>query len=275
MINLLKKKTLPGFSLSLGYAMLYFSLIVLIPLSALFLKSLQMDWGKAAAILSSPRIWAACQVSIVSALSASVINVIFGLAIAWTLARYDFFGKKVMDALVDIPFALPTAVAGISLTSLYSESGAIGSIFDFFGIKVAYTQIGIVIAMSFVGIPFMVRTVQPILEDLDVNMEDAAASLGAGWWQTFVYVIFPILFPSIISGFAMSFARAVGEYGSVIFIAGNIPMKTEIAPLLIVSRLEEYDIEGASVIAMLLLTISFGILLALNLAGWLKRRNRI
>lgn len=267
------KRVLPGFGLSLGFTLLYLSIIVLIPLSAVFIKSLGIGWSGFLDIMSSMRILKALQLSFTTALLAAFINVFLGLLIAWCLVRYQFPGKRLVDALIDLPFALPTAVAGIALTSLYASTGWIGQYLEPLGIKVAYTPIGITLALIFIGLPFVVRTVQPILSDLETELEEAASALGANRWQTIRYVIFPITLPAIFTGFALAFARGVGEYGSVIFIAGNQPFKTEIAPLMIISRLEEYDYAAATTIAVIMLVISFVILFGINLLQtWATRR---
>ena len=266
-------RVLPGFGLSLGFTLAYLSIIVLIPISAVFIRSLGVGWDGLVKILTSERILAALQLSFSTALIAAIINVVFGLLLAWTLVRYSFPGKRIVDALVDLPFALPTAVAGIALTTLYSKNGWIGSYLEQFGIQIAYTSAGITLALIFIGLPFVVRTVQPVLSDLEVELEEASAALGANRLQTITRVILPILFPALLTGFALAFARGVGEYGSVIFIAGNQPYKTEIAPLLIISRLEEYDYAGATTIAVVMLVISFILLLLINLLqSWASRR---
>nr|WP_174506434.1 sulfate ABC transporter permease subunit CysT [Acinetobacter sp. Marseille-Q1620] len=268
-----RSRVLPGFGLSLGFTLAYLSLIVLIPLSAVFIKSLGIGWDGLWEILSSERILKSLQLSFTTALLAAFINVIFGLLLAWCLVRYSFPGKKIVDALVDLPFALPTAVAGIALTSLYASTGWIGQYLEPLGIKVAYTPIGITLALIFIGIPFVVRTVQPVLADVETELEEAASALGANRLQIVSKIILPILFPALLTGFALAFARGVGEYGSVIFIAGNQPFKTEIAPLMIISRLEEYDYAGATTIAVVMLVISFAILFLINLIqAWATRR---
>ena len=268
-----RSRVLPGFGLSLGVTLAYLSLIVLIPLSAVFIKSLGIGWEGLWEILSSERILKSLQLSFSSAIIAALINVVFGLLLAWCLVRYSFPGKRIVDALVDLPFALPTAVAGIALTSLYAPTGWIGQYLDPIGIKVAYTPIGITLALIFIGIPFVVRTVQPVLSDLETELEEAASALGANRFQIVTKVIFPILLPALITGFALTFARGVGEYGSVIFIAGNQPFETEIAPLMIISRLEEYDYAGATTIAVVMLLISFVMLFLINLLqAWASRR---
>lgn len=268
-----RSRVLPGFGLSLGFTLAYLSLIVLIPLSAVFIKSLGIGWDGLWEILSSERILKSLQLSFSTALIAAFINVVFGLLLAWCLVRYRFPGKRIVDALVDLPFALPTAVAGIALTSLYAPTGWIGQYLEPLGIQVAYTPIGITLALIFIGIPFVVRTVQPVLSDLETELEEAASALGANRLQIVTKVILPILFPALITGFALAFARGVGEYGSVIFIAGNHPFKTEIAPLMIISRLEEYDYAGATTIAVVMLVLSFAILFLINLLqAWASRR---
>ena len=268
-----RSRVLPGFCLSLGFTLAYLSLIVLIPLSAVFFKSFGVGWNGLLEILSSERILKSLQLSFGTALIAALINVVFGSLLAWCLVRYTFPGKRFIDALVDLPFALPTAVAGIALTSLYAPNGWIGQYLTPLGIQVAYTSIGITIALIFIGIPFVVRTVQPVLADIETELEEAASALGANRWQIVSKIIFPILLPALLTGFALAFARGVGEYGSVIFIAGNQPFKTEIAPLMIISRLEEYDYPAATTIAVVMLVISFVILLLINLIqAWASRR---
>ena len=260
---------LPGFHLALGYTIGYLSLIVLIPLSAVLLKTMTLTFEQFWTIVSAPRVVASFKLSFGAALIAAAINAVFGLMLAWCLVRYRFPGRKLIDALVDLPFALPTAVAGIALTALYAPNGWIGSILEPHGIKVAFTPTGVLVALIFIGLPFVVRTVQPILEDLETELEEAAASLGAQRWQTFRLVLLPILTPALLTGFALAFARAVGEYGSVIFIAGNMPMVSEIAPLMIITKLEQYDYVGATAIALAMLVLSFALLLAINaLQGW-------
>ena len=268
-----RSRVLPGFGLSLGFTLAYVSLIVLIPLSAVFIKSFGIGWDGLWEILTSERILKSLQLSFSAALIAALINVVFGLLLAWCLVRYSFPGKRIVDALVDLPFALPTAVAGIALTSLYAKNGWIGQYLEPLGIHVAYTPIGITLALIFIGLPFVVRTVQPVLSDIETELEEAASALGANRWQTITKVILPILFPALLTGFALAFARGVGEYGSVIFIAGNMPYKTEIAPLMIISRLEEYDYAGATTIAVVMLVLSFAILFLINLLqAWASRR---
>ncbi|ELY6120899.1 sulfate ABC transporter permease subunit CysT [Acinetobacter baumannii] len=268
-----RSRVLPGFGLSLGFTLAYVSFIVLIPLAAVFIKSFGIGWDGLWEILTSERILKSLQLSFSSALVAAFINVVFGLLLAWCLVRYNFPGKRLVDALVDLPFALPTAVAGIALTSLYAPTGWIGQYLEPLGIQVAYTPIGITLALVFIGIPFIVRTVQPVLSDIETELEEAASALGANRWQTITKIILPILLPALFTGFALAFARGVGEYGSVIFIAGNQPFKTEIAPLMIISRLEEYDYAGATTIAAVMLVLSFIILFVINLLqAWANRR---
>ncbi|MFW1922681.1 sulfate ABC transporter permease subunit CysT [Acinetobacter geminorum] len=268
-----RSRMLPGFGLSLGFTLAYVSFIVLIPLAAVFIKSFGIGWDGLWEILTSERILKSLQLSFSSALIAAFINVVFGLLLAWCLVRYNFPGKRLVDALVDLPFALPTAVAGIALTSLYAPTGWLGQYLEPLGIQVAYTPIGITLALVFIGIPFIVRTVQPVLSDIETELEEAASALGANRWQTTTKIILPILLPALFTGFALAFARGVGEYGSVIFIAGNQPFKTEIAPLMIISRLEEYDYAGATTIAAVMLVLSFIILFVINLLqAWANRR---
>ncbi|HCA5348729.1 sulfate ABC transporter permease subunit CysT [Acinetobacter baumannii] len=268
-----RSRVLPGFGLSLGFTLAYVSFIVLIPLAAVFIKSFGIGWDGLWEILTSERILKSLQLSFSSALIAAFINVVFGLLLAWCLVRYNFPGKRLVDALVDLPFALPTAVAGIALTSLYAPTGWIGQYLEPLGIQVAYTPIGITLALVFIGIPFIVRTVQPVLSDIETELEEAASALGANRWQTITKIILPILLPALFTGFALAFARGVGEYGSVIFIAGNQPFKTEIAPLMIISRLEEYDYAGATTMAAVMLVLSFIILFVINLLqAWANRR---
>lgn len=264
---------LPGFHLALGFALLYLSLIVLIPLSALFFKTASLGWVGFWDVATGDRVLASLKVTFLTSLAAALVNVLFGLIVAWVLVRYSFPGKRIIDAFVDLPFALPTAVAGITLATLYAPNGWLGQYFASYDIKVAYTPLGIVVALTFIGLPFVVRTVQPVLADVEVEVEEAAASLGAGRLDVFLRVIFPAIFPALLTGFALAFARAIGEYGSVIFIAGNMPYISEISPLLIVSKLEQYDYAGATAIAVVMLLISFGLLLAINgLQWWASRR---
>ena len=267
------KHVLPGFNLTLGYTVFYLSLIVLIPLSALFFKTFTLTWDQFLAAVTSPRVMASYRLTFGASLFAAVVNLIFGLLLAWVLVRYKFFGKKVIDALVDLPFALPTAVAGISLTAILAGNGWIGQYLEPIGIKLAFTPAGVVIALIFIGLPFVVRTVQPVLEDAEKELEEAATSLGASRLQIFTKVILPHIAPALLTGFAMAFARAIGEYGSVIFIAGNMPMISEITPLIIIGKLEQYDYAGATAVAVVMLVISFVLLLIINgLQAW-QRRN--
>ena len=267
-------RVLPGFGLSLGFTLTYLSLIVLIPLSAVFLRTSGMTFDAFWEAVTAPRVLASYRLSFGMALLAAAINSVFGLLLAWALVRYRFAGKKLVDALVDLPFALPTAVAGIALTALYAGNGWLGQYLEPLGIKVAFGPLGVLVALVFIGLPFVVRTVQPVLEDLETELEEAASSLGAHRWQTFRHVILPVLQPALMTGFALAFARAVGEYGSVIFIAGNIPMVSEITPLMIISKLEQYDYAGATAIAGVMLVISFLLLLAINgLQAWQAKRS--
>ncbi len=269
------RRVLPGFGLSLGFTLAYLSLIVLVPLAAVFIKSATLSASEFWAIVSTPRVVATYKLSFGASLLAAAINVVFGVLLAWSLVRYTFPGKKLVDALVDLPFALPTAVAGISLTALYAKNGWLGQYLEPLGIKVAFTPLGVLVALIFIGLPFVVRTVQPVLEDLDVEFEEAAASLGATRWQTIRRVVLPTLLPAILTGFALAFARAVGEYGSVIFIAGNLPMISEITPLIIITKLEQYDYVGATAVAAVMLVFSFILLLLINaLQAWTRRSAR-
>lgn len=268
-----QQSILPGFGLSLGFTVLYLSLIVLLPLSATVLKTASLSWEQFRAVVTAPRAVASYELSFGASAIAASINLVFGLVVAWVLVRYSFPGRRLLDSLVDLPFALPTAVAGISLTAIYSPKGWIGQYLYQFGIKSAYSRLGVVIALTFTGLPFVVRTVQPILEDLDRELEEAAASLGANRWQTITRVLFPAVIPAALTGFAMAFARAVGEYGSVVFISGNMPMRTEITPLLIITKLEQYDYAGATAIAVVMLAVSFALLLGINLLqAWSGRK---
>ncbi|MFO1423300.1 MAG: sulfate ABC transporter permease subunit CysT [Candidatus Competibacteraceae bacterium] len=265
-------RVLPGFPLALGYTLVYLALIVLIPLAAVFLKSTSLTWEQFWAVISAPRVVASYRVSFGTSLLAAAINAVFGLIFAWVLVRYSFPGKRIVDALVDLPFALPTAVAGIALTAIYAGNGWLGQWLEPLGLKVAFTPLGILVALTFIGLPFVVRTVQPVLDDLDTELEEAAASLGADRWQTFWRVLLPVLMPALLTGFALAFARAVGEYGSVIFIAGNVPMVSEITPLLIITKLEQYDYVGATAIAVVMLVVSFVLLFLINgLQFWANR----
>jgi sulfate transport system permease protein len=263
---------LPGFGPTMGYTLLYLSLIVLIPLSALIFKTAGLSWHDFVAIVTAPRVLASYKVTFGSALAAAGINALFGVLVAWVLVRYPFPGKRLVDALVDLPFALPTAVAGITLATVYSANGWMGRYLEPLGIKVAFTRLGIIVAMTFIGLPFVVRTVQPVIEELDSEIEEAAACLGANRLQTFRRVLFPLLLPSVLTGFALAFARAVGEYGSIIFIAGNMPMVSEITPLIIITKLEQYDYQGATAVATVMLVSSFVILLVINLLQKWSRR---
>ena len=265
-----RHSVLPGFDLALGFALLYLSLIVLIPLSAAFLKTFTMSWPAFWEAVSSPRVVASYRLSFGASFAAALLNAFFGLVVAWVLVRYDFPFKRLIDALVDLPFALPTAVAGIALTAIYAQNGWIGQWLPF---KVSFTPLGVFVALVFIGVPFVVRTVQPVLEDVSRELEEAAATLGASRLQTFTQVILPIVLPALLTGFALAFARALGEYGSVIFIAGNMPMVSEITPLLIITKLEQYDVPGATAIAVVMLVISFALLLLINtLQTWARKR---
>ncbi len=269
--TLLKQHSvLPGFDLALGFTLLYLSFIVLIPLSAAFLKTFTMTWPAFWDAVTTPRVLASYRLTFGASLAAALLNAFFGLIVAWVLVRYEFPARRFIDALVDLPFALPTAVAGIALTALYSQNGWIGQHLPF---KVSFTPIGVFIALTFIGLPFVVRTLQPVLEELHKELEEAAATLGADRWQTFRHVLFPILSPALLTGFALAFARALGEYGSVIFIAGNMPMVSEITPLLIITKLEQYDYAGATAIAVVMLVSAFVLLLAINaLQAWTRKR---
>jgi sulfate/thiosulfate transport system permease protein len=265
-----RHSVLPGFNLTLGFTLLYMGLVVLLPLSAAFLKTATMTWPAFWEAVASPRVLASYRLTFGASFAAALINALFGLIITWVLVRYDFPFKRVIDALVDLPFALPTAVAGIALTAIWSHNGWVGQWLPF---KVSFTPIGVFVALVFIGLPFVVRTLQPVLEDLSKELEEAAATLGASRGQTFRHVIFPILTPALLTGFALAFARALGEYGSVIFIAGNLPMVSEITPLLIITKLEQYDVPGATAIAVMMLVASFVLLLAINgLQAWSRRR---
>jgi sulfate/thiosulfate transport system permease protein len=263
-----KRRVLPGFGITMGFTLLYLSLIVLIPISTILLKTATLRWSEFWGTVTSARTLAAYRLSLETAWIAASVNVISGLLVAWVLVRYRFPGKRIIDGLVDLPFALPTAVAGIALTSLYASSGWIGSYVEAFGLKIAYTPSGIVIALIFIGLPFVVRMVEPVLQDFDAAVEEAAASLGASRWQTFIRVMMPELLPALLTGFALAFARGLGEYGSVIFIAGNMPMRTEITPLLIMMKLEQFDYAGATAIALVFLSLSFTLLLGINILQW-------
>ncbi|MDR0702539.1 MAG: sulfate ABC transporter permease subunit CysT [Azoarcus sp.] len=266
-------RVLPGFGLALGLTLTWLSLIVLLPLASVFLKASSLSLPEFWSVVSAPRVAASYRLSFGMSFAAASINAVFGLMLAWCLVRYRFPGKRVVDALVDLPFALPTAVAGISLTALYAKNGWIGQYLEPLGIQIAFKPLGVMVALVFIGLPFVVRTVQPVLEDLDTEHEEAAASLGAGRWQTFRHIILPVLLPALLTGFALAFARAVGEYGSVIFIAGNIPMVSEITPLMIITKLEQYDYVGATAVAEVMLLISFALLFVINgLQAWAAKR---
>jgi len=263
-----KASVLPGFGLSLGFAILYLSLIVIIPLASVLIKTAGMSFSEFWAAVTNARVLASYRVSFLTAFFAAAINAVFGLLVAWVLVRYRFPGKRLVDSIVDLPFALPTAVAGIALTSIYAPTGWVGKLFQPLGIKIAYTPIGITIALIFIGLPFVVRTVQPVLQDLEKDVEEAAVMLGAYRWRTFRRVILPELIAPLLTGFALAFARGIGEYGSVVFISGNMPLKTEIAPLLIMTKLEQFDYAGATAIALVMLVISFALLLLINYMQW-------
>ncbi len=269
------KRVMPGFNLSLGFTLFYLGLVVLIPLSAVFLKTFTMTWEAFWQAVTSDRVMASYRLTFGGSLIAAALNVVFGGIVAWVLVRYRFPGKKIIDALVDLPFALPTAVAGIALTALYSPNGWLGQVLVPLGIKVAFTPLGVIVALTFIGLPFVVRTVQPVLEEAERELEEAAASLGASRLQTFSRVILPTVLPALMTGFALAFARATGEYGSVIFIAGNMPMVSEITPLFIITKLEQYDYAGATAIAVVMLLVSFALLLTINLLqAWTRKRGQ-
>lgn len=269
-----ERSVLPGFRWTLGCTLLYLSLLVLIPLSLLFFRTAGLGWTDFWALLTVPRVMASFRLSFAASGLGAMLNALFGFIVAWALVRYTFPGKRLIDAIVDLPFALPTAVSGIALTTIYSREGWIGRILEPMGIHAAYTPLGVTLALTFVGLPFVVRAVQPALEDLDPEMEEAAATLGADRWQTFRRLILPAVMPAVLTGFALSFARALGEYGSVVFISGNMPMRTEIVPLLIVSKLEQYDYTGAAAVAVVMLLTSFTILLLINFLQWRGSRHR-
>ncbi|MGO8838486.1 MAG: sulfate ABC transporter permease subunit CysT [Limisphaerales bacterium] len=266
---------LPGFKLTLSYTLLYLGLIVLIPLAATFWKTSALTWDQFWHTVTAPRVMASYRLSFGASFLAALINLFFGLLVAWVLVRYQFWGKRFVDALVDLPFALPTAVAGIALAAIYAPNGWIGQLLAPLGIKVAYTRLGVLVALTFIGLPFIVRTVQPVLEDLDPEFEESAASLGANRWQVFWLVTLPMLRPALLTGFTLAFARALGEYGSVIFIAGNMPGYSEITPLLIITKLEEFDCPGATAIAIVMLLASFGLLLTINFLQWWSHRHHV
>lgn len=268
-----RSRVLPGFGLTLGFSVAYLSLIVLVPLSALLINSTGLDWAKFWQVATDPRVLASYRISFTTSAAAALVDAVLGLLLAWVLVRYEFPGRKLCDALIDLPFALPTAVAGVSLTALYAPNGWIGSLLAPLGVKVAFSQLGITLALMFIGLPFVVRTLQPVLQDMERDAEEASATLGAGRFRTFRSIVLPALVPPLLTGFALAFARGIGEYGSVVFISGNMPMKTEIAPLLIMSKLEQYDYAGASAVAVLLLLISFLMLLVINsLQRWSGRK---
>jgi sulfate transport system permease protein len=264
------RSVLPGFGVSLGITCAYLSLMVLIPLATVFTRTADLSWADFWGTVTNPRVLASYRVTFGASLVAALVNTVFGLLVAWV--RYRFPGRRLVDAMVDLPFALPTAVAGISLTTLYASNGWVGRYLEPLGLKVAYTWVGITVALIFIGLPFVVRTVQPVLDDLEVDVEEAAASLGARRWQTFTRVVLPTVAPALLTGFALAFARAIGEYGSVVFISGNMPMKTEIVPLLIITKLEQYDYAGATAVALVMLLASFALLLTINLMQWAARR---
>lgn len=267
-----QRKVLPGFRLTLGFAMFYLVLVVLVPVASAFAKLGSLTWHQFWHAVASPVTLAAYRLSFGASFCAALVNSVFGLLVAWVLVRYQFWGKRLMDALVDLPFALPTAVAGITLATLYAQNGWIGRWLTPFGIKISYTSLGVFVALTFIGLPFVVRTLQPVLEDFDVEIEEAAASLGANRFKTFFRVILPMLFPALLTGFALSFARALGEYGSVVFISSNIPFRTQIVPVLIMSKLEQFDYAGATALAVVMLAVSFLLLLAINwLQSWSTR----
>jgi sulfate transport system permease protein len=263
---------LPGFGLSLGITCAYLSLIVLLPLATIFGRTAELSGSAFWSTVTDPRVVASYRVTFGASFLAALVNTVFGLLVAWVLVRYRFPGRRLVDAMVDLPFALPTAVAGIALTTLYASNGWVGRYLEPLGLQVSYTWIGITVALIFIGLPFVVRTVQPVLDDLEVEVEEAAASLGARRWHTFTRVVFPTVAPALLTGFALAFARAIGEYGSVVFISGNMPMKTEIVPLLIITKLEQYDYAGATAVALVMLVASFVLLLTINLLQWAARR---
>lgn len=268
------RRVLPGLQLSLGYTLVYLSLLVLLPIGAVFWKVSELSFSDFLATISTPRVVASYQLSFGASLAAAAVDTVIGLLLAWVLVRYQFPGRRLIDALIDLPFALPTAVAGIALSAIYAGNGWVGSLVADWGIKIAYTPLGIFVALLFIGLPFVVRTVQPVLADLESELEEAAASLGATRWQTFRHVLLPAILPALLTGFALAFARAVGEYGSVIFIAGNLPMVSEITPLLIISKLEQYDYAGATALAVVMLALSFALLLTINgLQAWMQKRS--
>ncbi len=268
-----QRRVLPGFRLTLGFTLFYLGLVVLIPLAATFEKTTSMTWAQFVHVVASPVALAAYRLSFGASFLAALVNAVFGLLVAWVLVRYKFWGKRFMDALVDLPFALPTAVAGITLATLYAENGWIGRWLVPLGIKVSYTQLGVFVALTFIGLPFVVRTLQPVLEDFDMEIEEAAATLGANRFKTFYRVILPMIFPALLTGFALAFARALGEYGSVVFISSNIPFKTQIVPVLIMSKIEQFDYPGATALAVVMLAASFLLLLGINFLQWWNSRH--
>lgn len=268
------RSVLPGFGLTLGFTVLYLSLIVLIPLSSLFLKTATVEWSHTWRAISSPAVIHAFKLSFFASLAAAIVNCFFGFGVAWMLVRYTFFGRRIIDAIVDLPFAMPTAVSGIALTAIYAPKGWVGQWLAPHGIKVAYTPLGVAVALTFIGLPFVVRTLQPALQDLDAEIEEAAASLGASRWQTFRRIIIPTVLPAMLTGFSLAFARALGEYGSVVFISANLPMRTQIAPQLIFEKLDQFDYAGATAIASVMLVVSFFMLLVINLCQWWASRRQ-
>jgi sulfate transport system permease protein len=269
-----RRSILPGFGLSLGFTVFYVSLLVLVPLSLLFVRTSALSWAELWAIVTNPRVVAAYRLSFTAAATGALINALFGLLVAWVLVRYPFTGRGIVDGLVDLPFALPTAVGGLALTATFASNGWVGRLLEAHGLHVVFTPVGVTLALTFVGLPFVVRTVQPVLQDLNGEIEEAAATLGANRWQTFFRVIVPAVLPAVLTGFTLAFARALGEYGSVVFISGNMPMKTEIAPLLIMTKLEQFDYAGATAIAAVMLVASFGLILLVNLLQWYSQRRQ-
>ncbi len=270
-----RRRVLPGFGLTLGFSMLYLGLFVLIPLSTIFLKAAGLGWEGFWAVVTTPRVLAAYRLSFLTAFVAALVNVVFGFLVAWVLVRYRFPGRRLADAIVDLPFALPTAVAGIAFTTLYAQNGWVGSLVAPLGVRIAYTRIGIAVVLTFIGLPFVVRTLQPVLENLEPEVEEAACSLGATRWATFSRVLFPAIWPALLTGFTLAFARAIGEYGSVVFIAGNMPMKTEVAPLLIMAKLDQFDYQGAAAVAALMFVVSFILLLMITALQRFGRRQTV
>jgi len=274
-LRIVQKSVLPGFGLTMGFTILYLSVIVLIPLTTIFLKATGSGWIHLWEAVSNERVLASFRISLTASLAAALVNTVFGLLVAWVLVRYSFPGKRLIDGLIDLPFALPTAVAGISLTAIYSQNGWVGQYLEPLGIKIAYTPIGITVALIFIGLPFVVRTVQPVLQDMQKDVEEAAVILGAKRWLTFRKILLPELLPPLLTGFALAFSRSIGEYGSVVFISGNMPMRTEIVPLLIMTKLEQYDYSGAAAVALLMLLLSFILLLLINVLQWQTQRRLI